>query len=187
MMLSNFPVAEVKQIQYCLLAKAGLAVSEGLETSIPNLHKNIYIEFKEAINAFQLPENLKGLDKNILFRSRNFPSKPDVIKPDDLRTGMSLWRKWGEIKRVVVNEFSPLLAGLMKNGDLPSGKSMAELLKNVRKMLFEASEERALKNSKSSKGYAKKPFLETWFPPEWDVFTTYGTASSSPEGVFMIR
>ena len=109
------------------------------------------------------------------------------IESLDLHTGGSLWRKFKEIKLVLMNDFAPVLSKKLPGGQLPSGKSMAEILIAVRKEIFENYEAESEKKSKAVKGYTRHRFVESWFPVEWDVFTTYGTASPNPEECFSAR
>ena len=97
----------------------------------------------------------------------------DKIDSVDLHTGASLRRKFKEIRLILLNEFSPLLAKKM-------GKTIPELLTACRRAIFDASEDLAEKRSKSTKGYKRTPFHDSWYPVEWETFVTYGTGSANP-------
>ena len=79
-----------------------------------------------------------------------------------------------------MNDFAPLLKKRLPGGLPPSGKSFAEVLIVVRKEVYEAYEDIAQKKSKAINGYKRHAFVETWFPPEWETFVTYGAASPQP-------
>ena len=114
-------------------------------------------------------------------RTKNFAVSIEKLESCDLHTGTSLWRKYKEIRLVLLNEYKPLLSKHLPNGHPPSGKSFGEVLQTVRKVLYEKSEDVAIKKSKAAGGHPRKPFSPSWYPAEWDVFTMYGAASQSPE------
>ena len=78
------------------------------------LQTGVLHEFKLAVEGAVLPEVLHGLDRNILLRTKSFWAAS--AKPGELHSGCSLWRKYGEIRRVVVNDLSAALEKLKVNG-----------------------------------------------------------------------
>ena len=110
-------------------------------------------------------------------------------RPDsnDLHTGATLWRKFKEIRLMVMNEFSPIIASKMPGGILPSGKSFGEILLIMRRQLHDRIEDMAEKHSKAVKGFKRNAFKESWYPAEWEAFTTYGMASPNPADVLNAR
>ena len=62
---------EVKSLQYLLIVKAGLAVTEGPEKSIERLQSDVIIEYNLAVTNVKLPVNLKHIDRSCLIRSKN--------------------------------------------------------------------------------------------------------------------
>lgn len=84
-------------------------------------------------------------------------------------------------------DFAPVISKKLPSGQLPSGKSMSEVLTAVRKEIFDNYHEAAEKKSKAAKGYTRHRFVESWFPVEWEVFTKYGSATLNPEEYFNAR
>ena len=62
----------------------------------------------------------------------------------------------------------------------PSGKTFAEILLAVLKELYEKYEDISEKKSKALRGYKRHAFMESWYPPEWETFVTYGAGSPQP-------
>ena len=138
-------------------------------------------EFTEAIQTCNLPEMFNGFDRRAFLRTKKFQINDDQLKPDDLHTGPTVWRKFKEIRLVLMNDFAPLLAKKLPGGQLPSGKSFAEILLVVRKELYHLAEEKAKLKSKAIKGYKSLPFTDQWFPAEWEAWITYGSGSPTPD------
>ena len=78
-------------------------------------------------------------------RTKNFAVSIEKLESCDLHTGASLWRKYKEIRLVLLNEYTPLLLKRLPNGHPPSGKSFGEVLQTVSKVLYEKSEDVATK------------------------------------------
>ena len=183
--MTNLSVNEIKLKQYVLIAKAGLAVIESKEKGMNSIEDYLLVQFTEAVKAYSLPPNFLGFDKNAFLRTKNFNVPLEKLEAPDLHTGSSLWRKYKEIRLVITHELGALLAKKLPGGQPPSGKSMSEILVSVRKDWFEACEKQREEKSRSMKGTFKKhAFVESWFPAEWEVFMTYGTASPRPEAAF---
>ena len=75
-----------------------------------------------------------------------------------MHTGASVWRKYNEIWRVVINEISYVYSRNLPGGQPPSGKSYDEIFLQVRKELFDIAEAKTARESKSKTGYTKKVF-----------------------------
>jgi hypothetical protein len=163
-----------------LIVKAGLAICETKEKGIALIEKGIMEEFTAAVEGFILPSSFNGFDRDAFYRTKNFGTVVDKVESGDLHTGASLWRKFKEIRLILLNEFSPLLAKKMPGGLLPSGKTYSEVLTACRRAIFEASEDLAEKRSKSSKGFKRTLFHDSWYPVEWEAFVTYGNGSPNP-------
>ena len=97
-------------------------------------------------------------------RTKNFAVSIEKLESCDLHTGTSLWRKYKEIRLVLLNEYKPLLSKHLPNGHPPSGKSFGEVLQTVRKVLYEKSEDVAIKKSKAAGGHPRRPFSPSWYP-----------------------
>ena len=104
-----------------------------------------------------------------------------------MHTGSSIWRKYNEIRRYVINDISFAYSRKMPGGQPPSGKSYEEILTQVRKELFDQSEQRSVRDSKAVKGYTPKEFNNTWYPVEWEVFMIYGIGSKNPQEAFKTK
>lgn len=183
--MANLSVTDIKMKQYVLIAKAGLAVVESKEKGMNLIEDYLLLQFTEAVKAYTLPASFLGFDKNAFLRTKNFNVPLDKLEATDLHTGSSLWRKFKEIRLVTTHELGALLSKKLPGGQPPSGKSMSEILVNVRKEWFESCEKMREEKSRNQKGTFKKhSFTASWFPAEWEVFLTYGTASPRPEAAF---
>ena len=79
-----------------------------------------------------------------------------------------------------MNDFAPLLSKKLPGGNPPSGKTFAEILTAVRREIYEIYEDISEKKSKALKGYKRHIFVDSWYPPEWESFATYGAGSPNP-------
>ena len=117
----TFSATDIKSFQYVLICKAGLAVAEKREMSKPQLKNDIFLEFTQALSKCTIPGNLQGMNSALLLMSNNLLLQS--CEPKDLHTGDTLWRKYAEIKRVVVNDFTDLYNSFIPGGRPPSGLS----------------------------------------------------------------
>jgi hypothetical protein len=110
------------------------------------------------------------------------------VEVDDEHTGISLWRKYADIKKYVTNSITPFyFKCLGKDGLIPSGKSKEEILYKTRELLFKSEQEAAKSRSKNPRGYVVKEFSPDWYPTEWEVFLLYGAASEKPDKAFYME
>ena len=179
--MMRLTLPDVTQKQFMLIIKAGFAAYFSKEKSKQYLESHVMAEFTEAIQTCNLPPMFNGFDRKAFLRAKSFQHNDDQMKADDLHTGSSVCRKFMEIRLVLMNHFAPLLAKKMPGGQLPSGKSFAEVLLSVRKELYGLAEEMAKLKSKVIKGYKPYPFNDQWFPAEWEAFLTYGSGSPTPD------
>ena len=135
--MARLSTNEIKMKQYVLIAKAGLAVTAMKEKNISLLEDSIFLEFTAAVTACQLPQSFDGFIKSHFLRTKSFKTSLEKLDSGDLHTGGSLWRKFKEIKLVLMNDFAPVLSKKLPGGQLPSGKSMAEILVAVRREIFD--------------------------------------------------
>ena len=96
---------------------------------------------------------------------------------NDFDTGATLWRKYKEIRLILMNDFAPILSSELPGGMPPSGKSFAEVLVAVRREIYEKYKDISEKKIKALRGYKRHAFMESWYPPEWETFGTYGAGS----------
>lgn len=171
-------VNNIKSVQYLLIVRAGLAVMEGSEKSIESLHSESMSEFTTALQSYRLNASMADVDKSIFLRTKNFVVAN--CKPSDMHTGESIWRKFKDVRRYIGNDMAAAYNKRIPGGQLPSGKSMEEMLLLVRKDLWLATDA-GTKSSKENK------FDTTWFPTEWLAFMTYGIAAETPADFFRIR
>ena len=171
--MNSITMWDFKSTQYLLIAKAGLAVADSEETNMEILQTGILNEFKLAVAGAVLPEALHGLDRNIFLRTKSFWAAS--AKPGELHSGCSLWRKYGEIRRVVVNDLSAALEKLKVNGQPRSGLTLADLLEDVRVGTYS-----------KKKAQNSKPIPTGWVPYEWGTFLAFGSPSADPEEAFCI-
>ena len=127
--MNPLQMSRFKSAQYLLIARAGLAVPQMSAMPSESLETHILIEMTE--DAFKDQNNvLNGLDKNVMLRTKGCNSL--TAKPGDLHSGCSLWRKYGDIKRVILNELSNDFESLKVNGQPRSGQTIEDLLEEVR-------------------------------------------------------
>ena len=62
----------IKAAQFLTLATAGLAVSAMSANSTEFLEANMYNQYQSGIDRFDLPPQLMGIDKSLLWNSRSF-------------------------------------------------------------------------------------------------------------------
>jgi hypothetical protein len=103
---------------------------------------------------------LAGLDKNLLKRTKDYKtlstslfSSPDADAGDggpSEHDGASLWRKFKDIKKVVLNYLTPKWSKILKNGIYPSGMNKDDVLLAIRKEYFNEIESQASKTPSSS-------------------------------------
>jgi hypothetical protein len=94
-------LAEVKSKQFLLICKAGLAVPS-YEMSAEQIYEAMMRQFKHHVESYKLPPNLTEMPKERLFKTANHLVEKATLK--DIHTGMSLWRKYGQIKKYLVNQ-----------------------------------------------------------------------------------
>ena len=104
-----------------------------------------------------------------------------------MHTGVTVWRKYNEIRRFVINEISFIYSRKLPRGQPPSGKIYDEILIQVREELFDNAEAKTARESKSKTGYTVKNFSILWYPVEWEVFMTYGIGSQNTQDAFKTR
>lgn len=178
--MNNLTVNDVKLKQYMLITKAGLEVGQCNEKSKASIENKIMSVYTDVVENYVLPASFARFDRNAFLRTKNFLVSAEKLDADDLHTGGSLWRKYREIRLILLNDFGSVLAKKLPGGQPPAGKTFADVLLEVRNYLHEANEDIAEKKSKSIKGYKRHNFSERWFPAEWEAFMTYGAGSPNP-------
>ena len=174
----TFSATDINSFQYVLICKAGLAVAEKREMSKPQLESDIFLEFTQAVSKCTIPGNLQGMNSALLLRSNNFLIRS--CEPKDLHTGDSLWRKYAEIKRVVVNDFTDLYNSFIPCGQPPSGLSLEDVVYNTRVAVWKRYDLRKCATNTTA-------CPNDWKPTEWLVFNTYGKPSPNPQTCFDIE
>lgn len=173
---------EVKSKQYLLIARAGMSVPT-IEMGIEQIQDKMLEQFHLYVGKWNPPANLKHIPKTRFFRTNK--QLADHAAKSDEHTGMTLWRKYAEIKKYIVNQITPIYAKQMgKDGHLPSGISREEVLLVTREKLFAAEQKLAALKSRSQKGYVPKTWFPSWYPHEWEVFLLYGKGSANPDNAF---
>ena len=178
--MNSLGVNDIKSKQFLLIMKAGLAVSQSKEKGMFNIEQQILHEFSEAVKAVFLPPSFLGFDRSGFMRTKNYFIDVSRLEANDLHTGATLWRKYKEIRLILMNDFAPLLSKKLPGGNPPSGKTFAEILTAVRREIYEIYEDISEKKSKALKGYKRHIFVDSWYPPEWESFVTYGAGSPNP-------
>ena len=140
-----------------------------------------------SVANVKLPKHFKDFDRTCLKRTKNHLIDKAKVQASDMHTGASVWRKYNEIRRVVINEISYVYSRNLPGGQPPSGKSYDEILLQVRKELFDNAEAKTVRESKSKTGYTKKVFSILWYPIEWEVFMIYGIGSQNAADAFKTK
>lgn len=178
-------LADIKSKQFLLICKAGLAVPS-YEMSAEQINDAMMRQYKHHVESYKLPPNLSGMPKERLFRTANHLM--EKAAPKDMHTGMSLWRKYGQIKKYIVNIITPVMnKNLGPDGLLPSGRSMENVLFMTRQHLYEKEQLISKQKSKNPSAYVIKPFKVSWYPIEWECFLAFGKPSSKPEKGFYLK
>ena len=173
---------EVKSKQYVLISRAGMIVPSN-DMTIEQIHDRMLTQFHAHVANWNPVNSLRNVSKDKFFRTCKHLAD-DVPKTDE-HSGQSLWRKYAEIKKYVVNQITPIYAKLLgPDGKLASGISMEEVLFKTRENLFKAEQKLAALKSKSQKGFVAKDFYPSWYPHEWEVFLLYGAPSNKPDKAF---
>lgn len=185
MAVAKRQLTDIRSKQFLLIARAGMSIP-AYEMTLPQIHVRIMKQFHEHISSFIQPPSLRLVSKDKYFRTCKFMN--DTSLPDDEHDGISLWRKFADIKRYVINQITPIyLKCLGKDGLIPSGKSKEEILLKTRQLLFQSEQDTAKSKSKNPRGYVMKDFTADWYPQEWEVFLLYGVASEKPDKAFYIE
>lgn len=173
---------DIKSKQFMLIAKAGMAVPS-YEMSAEQIYDNMSTQYKCHVENYKLPQHLGNMPKERLFRTQKHLHK--TVSNKDMHTGMSLWRKFAQIKKYVINVITSLyVKNLGPDGLLPSGSNKDNVLFKTRQHLFEAEQLISKSKSKNPALYKMKEFDVQWYPVEWEVFVTFGRPSEKPEKAF---
>ena len=166
-----FTANEIKAYLYVLICRAGLAAGAMKEMNKEQIEREVLQEFRGAVENCTIPASLMGMDEALSLRSKNFTARS--CSSSDLHDGESVWRKFGEIKKVISNVFTHVYNSKMPGGIPPSGFSTADVLERTRVAIY-------------ANKFKGKERPATWTPTEWLVFTTYGKPSAEPEALFII-
>jgi hypothetical protein len=178
-------LADIKSKQYMLIARAGMAIPS-YEMSADQIHANMMTQFKYHVESFKLPPNLSAMPKERLFRTSNHLATEARSK--DMHTGLSLWRKYSQIKKYVKSMITPIMnRHLGPDGNPPSGHNMESILFMTRQHLYEAEQLLSKNKSKNPAAFVMRPFKVSWYPVEWEVFVTFGKPSDKPEKAFLLE
>ena len=175
-------LADVKSKQYLLICKSGLAVPS-FEMSAEQINEAMMRQFKHHVEQFKLPTHFTGLPKERFFRTANH--LVEKAAPKDMHTGMSLWRKYGMIKKYILSVLTPTMnKNLGPDGLPPSGKSMEDVLNSTRQQVYAKEQMDSKMKSKNPGIYVMKPFKASWYPVEWECFLAFGKPAAKPEKGF---
>lgn len=100
--MNRLTVTDIKQKQFMLIVKAGLAICETKEKGVALIEKGIMEEFIAAVESAVIPSSFIGFSRDAFFRTKNFGIVVDKIDSADLHTGASLWRKLKEIRLILL-------------------------------------------------------------------------------------
>ena len=159
----------VDRHQFLLIARAGMSIP-AYEMTLPQIHVRVMKQFHEHISSFIQPPSLRLVSKDKYFRTCKFMN--DASLPDDEHDGISLWRKFADIKRYVIYQITPIYVKCLgKDGLIPSGKSKEEILLKTRQLLFQSE-------------HVMKDFTTDWYPEASEaVIPTGGLSGRLTNGV----
>ena len=165
----------VISIQCSLLILIKFEISEKKEMSNLSLSQWYSLLYEKRLKDVKLDIDMT-LD--VLRRRKNFESP--VTTKDNTHDGESLMRKAAEFKRYIANDLSGAWARcLPSGGQLPSGKTKADIQLATLKLLWVESENNKKINSKSLKGYVIQDYNPLWRPTGWQLFVEHGMASDN--------
>jgi len=147
-----------------------------------------------AMNSMKRSDRAMLMEHKVLDHALAFDKYAEGVNAQNVRTKMpkDLWRKFEEVRRVVVNEIQPVFLDFMKGAQLRSGLGEADICKaefETRKALFART--KSMKGQAGLSGYSNlteknkddkdlddieelEEFNESWFPTEWIPFTEFG-------------
>ena len=123
---------------------------------------------QQILAEFFLPPMFLGFDRNGFMRTKNYFIDVARLDSNDLHTGATLWRKYKEIRFILMSDFAPILSSKLPRGMPPSEKTFAEIILAVRKEVYEKYEDISEKKSKALRGCKRHAFMESWY------IVTYG-------------
>lgn len=152
---------------------------------------------EKHLNLIEVQDMILSTYKNAVqtFFDHNNPLFPHIDRPyglvpesllhmkGDVISGVSLWRKFGELKSYVLNTINPIWircttlrngeesVGERENGVFLTGRLMDEVYLNIRQHLWVVKEELAVKKRPKRE---IQPFNHDWYPKEWFVFVYCG-------------
>ena len=182
------PAVKLKMLQWLIICEAALEITEQETVDEPRLAEAMARLFLIHIENFPAEKMPVGFTKD----------KLKYVSDGTIYTGISLWRKWKDIRAYVMNQCMPIWN---KMEPFPSGTQVEDALKEVRVKLWEKKEEKRLherlvrdrkKVKTAPPGLSPKPtggsslalsMPEGWFPTEYMVFVTHGPPANYFEGL----
>ena len=182
------PAVRFKMIQWLIISEAALEITEQETFDEPRLAEAMARLFLIHIENFPAEKIPVGFTKD----------KLKYVSEGTIYTGISLWRKWKDIRAYVMNQCMPIWN---KMEPFPSGTQVEDALKEVRVKLWDKKEEKRLhdrqvrdrkKVATAPPGSSPKPtggssvavpMPEGWFPTEYMVFVTHGPPAKYFEGL----
>jgi hypothetical protein len=124
------------------------------------MHAKNFDKYEPGINAEAVMNSLK------VKRSRT--------ASDICLSGAHLWKRFREIKRIIINDIIPIFMKAMEKRPVtPSGKNLSLCLLETRKILY-MSRKKSQERSSSSTGEDQTDMPASWYPAEWLVFVNMG-------------
>ena len=161
------------KIHYLLVACAGNEVSHAVKEkhlSLEDTQLLMTATYQEWAHNFFDPESqlFPEVDRATVTSDNVLQMKGDGI------SGVSLWRKYGEVKSYILNHVNPIYLRLTQGAENTSAAplNMDQVLNVVREELWQVKEENAVRKQKHKKEI--QPFNAEWSPKEWLVFICCG-------------
>eukprot|EP01037_Dinobryon_pediforme_P039636 gene39636-48357_t len=165
------------RIHYLLVAYAGNLANQHVKDkhlTLAEVQELILSTYRKAVNSFFEPES---------------PLYPQVERPPgmhpetllnmkgDTLTGVSLWRKYGEMKTYVLKYINPFWVRYSvaeeesRKSSTDSTRSVDDVYLKIRQYLWKLKEEHSIRK-RPRRGL--QPFNHDWYPKEWYVFIHCG-------------
>jgi hypothetical protein len=149
-----------------IVSGAGVSVVEGnKETCMDALFEAIHVAAGITLTSW-----LKTGEPKALGLAQTADTLLDAYLTGENR-GARLWAKWKEIKRQILNVYSPVWLSLMPGGIYPSGKDKSDLCLMFKEKMWKKLVEKETPADKIGK---LKPFTKDYVPAFYEAFVKYG-------------
>mmetsp|Transcript_9994 Transcript_9994/g.17123 ORF Transcript_9994/g.17123 Transcript_9994/m.17123 type:complete len:305 (-) Transcript_9994:201-1115(-) len=165
----------VKRHQAMILARVGMEIQEIIDEhgalAGNDLKSKAYEVFLKQVEIYEYPRGVRPQDVKMVTKSKEM-------------NGTTVWRKYREIRRGIVNVINPVFMELLdKDGRLPLGKTLDDILEECRVEMYKKMRQTLQeKGGQATDEFSPIPPEEidpsdvpkSWTPTEWLPFIAYG-------------